>query len=663
MVLEAWIQRMGNNVSNNLKKTALLSLDLKRRKSRAQNFAAKPLIGILSFEVASIMSKSVQLWQSLSELEVHRLRTEVVTSPGIKYLVSDDEDYLLALACAEKVEDLDNLAAAVSRLGKKCNEPALLGFEHVYSDLLCGNIDFRDLEFLIKDIDASVKKMERYIAATSNLYQELEVLTDLEHSARKLQRQGNNDGSLSGSNGNFSGSIGGGSFSALQQKILWKKQGIKRLRDVSLWNQSYDKVVGILARMVCTIYGRVCSVFGSSAILGSLPAELRDHFSAQLYSNEDGYDEIRRSAVVSGSVEPYGRSSPLDRLDNREIRFASGPLERQRVETVDFGYKSGPILSRLGSRKAYQNRERGVRTETSTISANWSSSPGRLFKECLSLNGNSSPKHRKSQAEKRVASMVSNSKPWEGFGEYRNHGSSTVSRSGNGLSPDSRILPPSGPLQPQRHSGPVYPVPRNSGGLSPLVLSGPIYNKQQHTRSQFGSKFKLVHAPPSTLGGAALALHYANVIILVEKLVRFPHLVGHDARDDLYQMLPMSVRMALRSRLKSYAKNLASTIYDAPLAADWKEALETILGWLGPLAHNMIRWQSEHNFEQQKAVSKTNVLLLQTLYFADQSKTEATITELLVGLNYICRYEQEIRASGLMDCSSQDYDEYLEWHL
>ncbi|KAJ6771349.1 hypothetical protein OIU74_017732 [Salix koriyanagi] len=179
--------------------------------------------------------------------------------------------------------------------------------------------------------------------------------------------------------------------------------------------------------------------------------------------------------------------------------------------------------------------------------------------------------------------------------------------------------------------------------------------------ARFGPKSKLMaYAPPSTIGGSALALHYANVIIVIEKLLRYPHLVGEEARDDLYQMLPTSLRVSLRTHLKSYAKNLA--IYDAPLAHDWKETLDGILRWLAPLAHNFIRWQSERNFEQHQIVNRTNVLLLQTLYFADRGKTEAAICELLVGMNYICRYEHQQNA--LLDCASSfDYEDCMQWQL
>lgn len=656
----SWIQRMGNNVTTNIK--TALSLDPKGKKDHKTE---KPRIGILSFEVANAMSKAVQLWQSLDDQEVHRLRTEVLKSEAISYMVSDNENYLLSLVCAEKLEDLNNVAAAVSRLGKKCQEPALQGFEHVYNDLLLGNIDARALEFLIKDMDRKIKKMERYIAATANLYQELEVLTDLEQSARKLQmnlqRQSNgncNNGGGGGDN-NCNGQRnygGGGAY--YQRKIVWQRQEIKHLRDVSLWNTTYEKIIGLLARTVCTIYCRICSVFGSQVLVSnsvSLPLQFYDD------DDDDDEDDGNRFPAMSGPLEHCGRSpmamsrGGMGHFSTREIQFASGPLERSPVE-ANWGRRSGPILSRTVSRKGCQHRDIGsglnVENQTSvsasreaqtSMSASRGSSPGRLFKECLNLNANHPPKRRSLYIDGAVASKSYNLESRYCETATTSTSASTSGHRGNAFYPVSQTegLPASGPI---RHSG-------------------PIYNKSPNTRAQFGSKCKkLIHAPSSTLGGSALALHYANVIILIEKLVRFPHLIGHDARDDLYQMLPTSVRMALRSRLKSYAKNLASTIYDEPLAADWKDALEKILGWLAPLAHNMLKWQSEHNFEQQQVVSRTNVLLLQTLYYADQSKTEYTITELLVGLNYICRYEQEVRASGLMECSSQDYDEYLEWH-
>ncbi|KAK8682207.1 hypothetical protein V6N13_054600 [Hibiscus sabdariffa] len=46
--------------------------------------------------------------------------------------------------------------------------------------------------------------------------------------------------------------------------------------------------------------------------------------------------------------------------------------------------------------------------------------------------------------------------------------------------------------------------------------------------SFFGPKFA-AYASPTTVGGSALALHYANVIIVIEKLLHHPHLVGESS--------------------------------------------------------------------------------------------------------------------------------------
>nr|GME15436.1 Mitochondrial group I intron splicing factor like [Ipomoea batatas] len=202
-----------------------------------------------------------------------------------------------------------------------------------------------------------------------------------------------------------------------------------------------------------------------------------------------------------------------------------------------------------------------------------------------------------------------------------------------------------------------------SRSLSGVPFSGnprQFRGSMSNNTARFGPKSRvLLYAPPSTVGGSALALHYANIIIVIEKLLCYPHLVGEEARNDLYLMLPTSIRKALKTNLKSYMNGLA--IYDAPLAHGWKERLEETLKWLSPLAHNMIRWQSERNFEQQQqVVTRANVLLLQTLFFCDCKMTEAAICELLVGLNYICWYEHQQNA--LLDCASSfDLEDYMEW--
>ncbi|KAK1283484.1 hypothetical protein QJS10_CPB21g00380 [Acorus calamus] len=221
----------------------------KKKKKKSQSHSKDPntkeTIGILSFEVASVMSKTVHLHRSLSDAEIARLKSEALRSDGVCTLVSADEHLLLSLALAEKLDDLNRIASVVSRLGRRCSEATLLGFEHVYADVLAGRIEFRDVGCPTRDMESTIKKLERYVTSTVSLYNELEVLNELEQSVKKFQSVQHEE-----------------TRRVFEQKIMWQRHDIGGLRDSSLWNQTYDKVVGLLARTVFSIYERIRLVFG-----------------------------------------------------------------------------------------------------------------------------------------------------------------------------------------------------------------------------------------------------------------------------------------------------------------------------------------------------------------------------------------------------------------
>ncbi|XP_044484539.1 uncharacterized protein LOC123210324 [Mangifera indica] len=585
MVAGPWILKMGNQVSSNLKHVFLVEPSSKKKRG-PKSHEAKHFIGILSFEVANVMSKTIHLHKSLTDSEISKLKAEILNSEGIKYLVSTDQNYLLRLALAEKLDDLNRVAGVVSRLGKKCCEPALQGFEHVYNDVMKGVVDVKELGFLVKDMESMVRKMERFVNATANLYSELEVLNELEQTSKKFQQNHHEE-----------------SRRAFEQKLVWQKQDVRHLKEISLWNQTYDKVVELLARTVCTIYARICVVFGETALRSDILVLGEEH-SIVLK------DEYRQ---VSG-----------------HIQVVSGPLKRGLSRRSSNGYHSG-LIEKCGlekgelSLKSQIDSRRGevALCRVDDFNVPCGASPARLFMECL-----------------RLGSSVSK---FDDDGIDCEERSSQIS---------SRCSVGNGSLKRE---------PIHSGSFIHSQISVRQSVCGMINGAPFGPKNRLnAYASPSTVGGSALALHYANVIIVIEKLLRYPHLIGKEAGDDLYHMLPASLRTSLKTKLKTYIKNLA--IYDAPLAHDWKETLDGILKWLAPLAHNMIRWQSERNFEQQQIVMRTNVLLLQTLYFADREKVEAAVCELLVGLNYICRYEQQQNA--LLDCASSfDFEDCMEWQL
>ncbi|KAK6161358.1 hypothetical protein DH2020_004739 [Rehmannia glutinosa] len=589
MVAEPWILKMGNQVSSNLKH-ALYHENSTKSSNKKQGPQNRQTIGILSFEVANVMSKIIHLHKSLTDNEILKLKNEILKSEGIKTLVSNDENQLLELALEEKLDDLNKVAVVVSRLGKKCTIPALQGFEHVYGDIISGVIDIKELAFLVKDMEGMVRKMERYVNSTANLYTEMEVMNELEVATKKFQQNHHEE-----------------SRKAFEQKLTWQKQDVKHLKDVSLWNQTYDKAVELLARTVCTIYARIYTVFVDSHSRG-------DIYNALVPRSQVGFSgSLRRVKRDSGQLDVAGK-------DKKDTSV------KKSISSKNNGYCQNRVPS-LRPKVGFQKNEGGsFRPEHFGLAC--CTLPGRVFMECLSLSNS--------------ASKVDYDDDHTSYDDESSQSSGFFSGA------------------KREHSG-------FSGFFVHAINGDPPNGGQRQSKgnlvncSKFGPKCRLLgYALPSTVGGSALALHYANIIIVLEKLLKYPHLVGEEARDDLYQMLPTSLRKTLKISLKSYIKDLA--IYDAPLAHNWRERLDLMLKWLAPLAHNTIRWQSERNFEQQQIVTRANVLLLQTLYFADREKTEAAICEVLVGLNYICRYEQQQNA--LLDCASSfDFEDCMEWQL
>ncbi|MCI43826.1 hypothetical protein A2U01_0065064, partial [Trifolium medium] len=97
-------------------------------------------------------------------------------------------------------------------------------------------------------MEGMVRKMDRYVSATRSLYSKMGVLNELEQTVKKFQENNQNEESRRG----------------FEQKLVWQKQDVRQLKEISLWNQTFDKVVELLARTVCTMYARICMIFADS---------------------------------------------------------------------------------------------------------------------------------------------------------------------------------------------------------------------------------------------------------------------------------------------------------------------------------------------------------------------------------------------------------------
>ena len=570
----------------------------------------KAVIGVLAFEVASLMSKLVNLWQSLSDKQVAKLREELTNSVGIRKLVSDDENFIVRLISLEMLENMAHVAESVARLGKKCSDPSLKDFENAFDELITFGVDPYRWGFTFKKMEKKVKRMEKFISTNATLYQEMELLADLEQTLERMKAYTESDGP---------------NLIDYQKKVAWKGLEVKNLKANSLWNRTYDYTVLVLARSLFTIFSRINNVFGIQEIIDIGKTKNRSALNS---------DHANGSQSVSELLQPSVQPSSKVRA-----RFASGPLG-------DFAATSRPN-AQVNKASMFPSDGGGSSTKSGLISA-----------KNRSLKFFSGPLGKNSKKPVPDNGTNKNSKIWN-F-----HGNSTTANGKEIHTRQSRLtqvepfkgfMHADSSLVIDSHSSPndVRLATQNPNDpKANLVTPG---KEVHHPQSTFNYLCRL-QPPSESLGAASLALHYANVIIMIEKLATSPYLIGVDARDDLYNMLPRRLRSALRTKLKPYSKAMAAAVYDAGLADEWTEAMTGMLEWLAPLAHNMLRWQSERSYEQHCFVSRANVLLVQTLYFASQEKTEAIITELLVGLNYVWRYAKELNKKALLDCGSDGVD-------
>lgn len=158
-------------------------------------------------------------------------------------------------------------------------------------------------------------------------------------------------------------------------------------------------------------------------------------------------------------------------------------------------------------------------------------------------------------------------------------------------------------------------------------------------------KKALKPAAASTVGGSGMEMQYASAVVLAEKLmlIRSGEMEAGEEeeaglRDGIYRLLPVSIKAEVRRRLRERWMKKGNT--DGRLAAGWKEAVESILRWLGPVARATVKWHEERTLDRRRRLcTKPRVLALQTLIFSERVKTEVAIVEVLVGLSCNCWYD------------------------
>ncbi|KAL0728414.1 hypothetical protein Bca4012_024507 [Brassica carinata] len=140
------------------------------------------------------------------------------------------------------------------------------------------------------------------------------------------------------------------------------------------------------------------------------------------------------------------------------------------------------------------------------------------------------------------------------------------------------------------------------------------------------------------LGPAGLALHYANIIMQIDTLVARASSITSNARDSLYQSLPPGIKLALRSKIKSFNVDKELSVTQI------KDEMERTLHWLVPIAANTTKahhgfgWVGEWantGIDFTSKPSGGDILRIETLYHASKEKTEIYILGQIIWLQHL----------------------------
>ncbi|XP_020590186.1 uncharacterized protein LOC110031362 [Phalaenopsis equestris] len=267
-------------------------------------------IGILAFEAAAAMSRLVSLHRSLSEPELRRLRADTMRSPGVAYLTSTDQHFLLRLACAELFSDLDSAAATVSRFSIHCDSEPLLSFPRTYAGIKAGSTTTHIVTLSVKGVERRVKQMEKCVAVVVKLLEEMEA--------------GGKNMTLV----KFGTLVPHKPTAEINSQI--KKVG--KLKEQSLWCKTFDEVVALMSQVVLAIFARICAVF--SPFVPGLPPVL-----------------ISGCRMSFNPFNPRLRVYPL--FTSRP--YASGPIDRTKAAAKEVAFRNScPIIGRGNSEGEYK---------------------------------------------------------------------------------------------------------------------------------------------------------------------------------------------------------------------------------------------------------------------------------------------------------------------
>lgn len=297
--------------------TALRKPAKKLKFSRNDRVSDKKVIGICSFEVASLMSKMIQLWNYVND-DVN-ISPDFIDSVGIENLLKDDNNGVLDLIYGEVIYIFCEVAKIIVRLAKQCRDVRLKNLEHEIEGQLVKRKNSWILPFSCKKMDENIKKMENLITQNEKLYEEMEKIMKLE---RKLK--GTNTVQR---------------LFQLETKIETKQLKVSHLKK-PLWNATYDGIVLLLCKCLFTTFVRLESLFNVVHVYGDVKSmdivrrQTTENFPTKILARLWSFSEGNRKTSPIDSFARCFADYPVTRKSKIRLSIFKTRLQCPPADTL-----------------------------------------------------------------------------------------------------------------------------------------------------------------------------------------------------------------------------------------------------------------------------------------------------------------------------------------
>ncbi|KAJ3672419.1 hypothetical protein LUZ60_007140 [Juncus effusus] len=204
-------------------------------------------ISILAFEVANTIAKAASLWKSFSEESIRDLKSGILKSDGVRFLVSEDERELMSIAASDKRDELAHFAREVIRFGDLCKDPVWHNLGRYFQQL---ESDFAPQDQSKEEMEKTVQQLIDLAQNTSELYHELHALDRFE---QDYHRKFHEEKSLNGARKE--------SLMILLSELKRQRKFVKGLKKKSLWSKTLEEVVEKLVDILVFLHKQIRDAF------------------------------------------------------------------------------------------------------------------------------------------------------------------------------------------------------------------------------------------------------------------------------------------------------------------------------------------------------------------------------------------------------------------